>query len=105
MLALIEHRTVDNYLAMLYSLSKEARLYIVSKLTDSLLREEEHVGAITSTRKAKIKRRATSVVSDEEMKSHFSGKPMPQYPTQEPTWSEVISSNSGRTIKPVEKWL
>ena len=105
MLALVEHRTVDQYLASLYSLSKEARQYIVSKLTDSLLSDEANAVAPSIRRKAKVKHRSTSIVSDEELNVRFSDNPMPPYPTEEPTWSEVIKSNSGRTIKPVEKWL
>ena len=106
MVVATEHKTIDGYLPLLCSLSKEARLYLVSKLTDSLLREEEQIAALTSPRrKAKVKRRTSSAVSDEELAEHFSETSMPQYPTEEPTWEEVINSNKGRTIKPIEKWL
>lgn len=106
MVVATEHKRIESYLPLLYSLSKEARLYIVSKLTDSLLREEGQVVASTSPKRtARVKRRASSAVSDAELSKRFSGIPMPQYPTEEPTWEEVINSNTGKTIKPIEKWL
>lgn len=101
-----EYKTAENYLQMLYALSKEARLYVLSKLTDSLLREETQARASVSRRRAKVVRRSSSnKVTDAQLEARFSGKPMPDYPETEPTWSEVIDSNSGKTIKPIEKWL
>ena len=37
-------------------------------------------------------------------KERFAGKPIPQLPEDAP-WSEIISANIGKTIKPIEKWL
>ena len=44
-------------------------------------------------------------MTDAQLEARCAGKPMPQYPETEPTWDEVIDSNSGKTIKPIEKWL
>lgn len=102
-----EQKTAESYLSMLYALSKEARLYVLSKLTDSLLREEIREKTVPShSRRAKVIRRSSvHSLTDSELEKRFADKNMPDYPESEPTWSEVINANSGKTIKPVEKWL
>lgn len=101
-----EYRTADNYLQLLNTLSKEVRLYVVSKLSDSIFREETLGRTPVSRRKARVVNRSVSKkISDEQLEARFADKPMPSYPPTEPTWAEVIDSNSGKTIKPVEKWL
>ncbi|MBQ9186758.1 MAG: hypothetical protein IJ144_02900 [Prevotella sp.] len=102
MVVSIERKTAEDYLQLLYALSREARLYVVSKLADSLLQEES--GDVLKCRKARVVRRP-STMSDVELEKRFSGMVSPDYPETEPTWAEVISSNSGKTIKPIEKWL
>ena len=101
-----DYKTAENYLQMLYTLSKEARLYVLSKLTDSLLKEEVQTKLSEPTRRSRAVRRSSSQeMTDAQLEALFADKPMPDSPVSEPTWEEVIRSNSGKTIKPVEKWL
>ena len=109
MVATVEYKTADNYLQLLSALNRETRLYVVSKLTEALFNEEAAALAATAysaRRKARVVcRHTSSTPSDEELSSLFSDKDMPHYPESEPSLEEVIRSNAGRTIKPVEKWL
>lgn len=57
------------------------------------------------TRKAKVVRRATASPSDAELEQRFAGLAMPDYIPDNFICEEIIKSNSGKTIKPVEKWL
>ena len=52
----------------------------------------------------KVRRRAASSPSDEELSARFAGKDIPPIP-DDPDWSLVIDTNTGKTIKPIEKWL
>ena len=101
-----EQKLADSYLQTLYTLSREVRQYVAKKLTDSLSHEEAGSDNSHIKRRAKVVRHAENgVLSDAEMERRFSGKAMPNYPDEEPTWSEVINANTKKTIKPVEKWL
>ena len=101
-----EFKTAEKYLQMLYALSKEARLYVLSKLSDSLLQDEIKENVPGPRRKAKVLHRSTSSsVTDEELEGVFASEDMPDYPKTEPSWDEVIKANSGKTIKSIEKWL
>ncbi|MBQ6037558.1 MAG: hypothetical protein IJL37_02675 [Bacteroidaceae bacterium] len=96
-----EISVVDSYWEKLRTLSKTARLYLANKLTDSVKEEE----AIDHTKRiAKVKRHR-NVPTDEELKERFANKPMPPIPEEEPSWKAVIDSNTGKTIKSIEKWL
>ena len=53
---------------------------------------------------AKIKRMPVDR-SDGELEAIFSDKHMPELPSGDATWQDIIRGNSGRTIKSVEKWL
>ena len=56
-------------------------------------------------RKAKVRRRAKAVPSDAELESRFADLSIPEYPQDDFTCKDIIDANSGRTIKPIEKWL
>ena len=56
-------------------------------------------------RKAKVIRRASSSPSDAELEQRFADLAMPDHIPDSFTSEEIIKSNSGKTIKPVEKWL
>ena len=66
--------------------------------------QEEKAADTRPAKVFKIKRRSENVPSDAVLEARFAGLEMPEVPT-DPEWSQVISSNSGKTIKPIEKWL
>lgn len=96
-----EISVVDAYWEKLRTLSKTAKLLLANKLTDSVKEEEatEHTKRI-----AKVKR-YRNMPTDEELQERFANKPMPSIPEEEPSWKTVIDSNTGKTIKSIEKWL
>ena len=59
----------------------------------------------SSCRKAKARRRYAAAPSDAELEARFIDAAMPEYPQDEFTCGDIIKANSGRTIKPIEKWL
>ena len=74
-------------------------------LTTAVLEEEnQKEESMPIRRVAKVKRRASDSPTDIELQARFAGKDMPDMP-EDPEWSQVISSNTGKTIKPIEKWL
>ncbi|MBQ9203374.1 MAG: hypothetical protein IJ155_03935 [Prevotella sp.] len=52
----------------------------------------------------RVRSRAEHSPSDAELEARFAGLEMPELP-EAPLWDEVIKANSGKVIKPVEKWL
>ena len=87
------------------TLSVQNKRWLGEQLIERAMREER-VGEETShTRRIfKVKRRSACSPSDEELSARFAGKDMPKIPS-DPDWSQVIDSNAGKTIKPIEKWL
>ena len=67
--------------------------------------EEQQTETTSRYRKAKVKRRATTVLPDSELEAKFANLPMPVVPDDAFTYREIIKANSGKTIKPIEKWL
>lgn len=99
-----ENDIVEAYWKMLSALSRTVKLKLASRLTNAVL-EEEVVEQEQHTRKAKVIRRAASSPSDAELEQRFAGLAMPDYTPDNFTSEEIIKSNSGKTIKPIEKWL
>ena len=100
-----ESDIVDSYWEKLQSLSMKAKLKLAALLTTAAFEEECQNSSSTIVRKAvKVKRRAENVPSDAQLEARFEGVSSPEIP-QDPSWSEVISSNTGKTIQPIEKWL
>lgn len=95
---------LEVYWKMLSTLSRTVRLGLASRLTDSILKEELS-GQTSAPRKiAKVKRMPIDK-TDAELEAEFADKPMPELPVGDAPWQDVIKANSGRTIKPVEKWV
>ena len=94
---------VEAYWNMLSALSRTVKLKLASRLTNAVL-EEELVEQKTS-RKAKVVRRALTVPSDAELEAKFAELSMPNYPEDDFSCEDIIKANSGKTIKPIEKWL
>ena len=43
--------------------------------------------------------------TDAHLESLFAGKDSPIPPEEDYNWSDFISANTGKNIKPIEKWL
>ena len=56
-------------------------------------------------RRAKVRKRAQIVPSDAELAARFANSEMPEYPQEDFSCEDIIKANSGKTIKPIEKWL
>ena len=96
-----EISVVDYYWEKLRTLSKAAKLNLATRLTDSV---KDEGNSDKNKRIAKVKSHRNSP-TDAELASRFANKPIPSFPEEEKSWKEVIDSNTGKTIKPVEKWL
>ena len=94
---------VQTYWDKLSTLSLRAKLQLASLLTASALDEANESDVSTQT-KRKVRRRALNSPSDAQLESRFAGTEVPVTP-EDPSWSQVITSNTGKTIKPIEKWL
>lgn len=96
---------VASYWELLRPLSVKVKLKLASMLTASVCEEESISEKVTKgRRKAKVIRRALNTPSDRELEARFEGSDMPELPA-DPAWSHVINANTGKTIKPIEKWL
>ena len=95
-------KMVEAYWELLRSLSFHAKLQLAALLTQAALDENE--ATMSSHRTAAIRRRAEGVLSDAELAARFEGLKVPPEP-EDPSWSQVISSNTGKTITSIEKWL
>ena len=96
---------VDAYWEKLSALSLKAKLQLASMLTAAALKEESLKDISSSIKRTcKVKRRAVDPPSDNELEARFSGTEMPEIP-EDPSWNQVISANTGKTIKSIEKWL
>ncbi|MBR1499079.1 MAG: hypothetical protein IJ615_05560 [Bacteroidaceae bacterium] len=60
--------------------------------------------ALHTRRVHKVVRRSAGSPSDNELSALFAGRDVPQMP-DDPDWDQVIDANTGKTIKPMEKWL
>lgn len=100
-----EKDVVETYWNMLSALSRTVKLSLASRLTNSVLEEEVAEEKTQPHRTAKVKRRAHAILSDEELNARFSNLSQPIEPADDPLWQDVISANTGKTIKPIEKWL
>ena len=85
------------------TLSTKNKRWLGEHLIAQAVNEERAILA-NPTKVRKVKRRFTHSPSDAELEARFAGLDMPETPA-DPEWSQVISANSGKTIKPIEKWL
>ena len=100
-----ENDIIDAYWETLRSLSIKAKLRLASLLTTAAFEEESRKESANSERRTfKVKRRALNVPTDAELEARFTETVIPDIP-EDPSWNMVIDSNTGKTIKPIEKWL
>ena len=95
---------VEAYWNMLSTLSRTVKLKLASKLTNAVL-EEETAAQENYSRKAKVRRRSLNAPSDAELEAKFADLVMPAYPQDDFTCEDIVKANSGKMIKPIEKWL
>lgn len=100
-----DNRLIEAYWDKLCTLSRTVKLSLASRLTYAVLEEETAATPQPSKRTARVKKRTTYYHTDEELEARFASEPVPEIPTEEGSWHEIIKANSGKTIKPVEKWL
>ena len=87
------------------TLSAQPKRWLGELLIAQAEKEEKLANNDLLTRRVrKVKRRTSESPSDEELKARFAGTSIPEMP-DDPDWHQVISSNTGKTIKPIEKWL
>ena len=99
-----DNDVVETYWNMLSTLSRTVKLKLATRLTNAVL-EEEISEPKPHYRKAKVRKRALMVPSDAELTARFSDSEMPEYPQDDFSCEDIIKANSGKTIKPIEKWL
>ena len=100
-----ENDIVEAYWRMLSKLSRTVKLSLASKLTKSVLDDEIAERSSLPSRKTKVIRRTVATPSDAELEARFANLETPQEPDNDSEWQDIIKANSGKTIKPIEKWL
>ena len=100
-----EKDIVEAYWKMLSTLSRTVKLSLASKLTKSVLDDEIAERSPLPSRKAKVIRRSVASPSDAELEERFANYETPLEPNNDSEWQDIIRANSGKTIKPIEKWL
>lgn len=90
----------------LSSLTNEEKAWVINYLVQGLFTlppavEDEK---LSQRRAVRVKHRNGSP-TDEQLETLFKGKDSSSAPTEDYTWSDVVIANSGKTIKPIEKWL
>ena len=87
------------------SLSSQSKRWLGKCLIEQAEKEERIAEGKSTIRKvAKVRKQTTSSPSDAELEARFKGKDMPEMPDN-PDWHQVIEANTGKIIKPIEKWL
>ena len=100
-----ESNIVDAYWNMLSPLSTKIKLQLAALLTTSVYEEESRKETLNSPNRIRsVRRRANDVPTDAQLEARFAGKEVPSF-SEDPEWNEVINANTGKTIKPIEKWL
>ncbi len=96
---------LESIIAFLNSMSLNApkKRWLGEHLIAEAMKEESMTIHAPQTRRI-VKRRSANSPSDAELEARFAGLETPEIPA-DPEWSEVISANTGKTIKPIEKWL
>ena len=99
-----ESDVLEMYWRTLSTLSSKLKLGLATRLTAAVFEEETSKPDSKQHRVAKVKRMAVGQ-TDAELNKLFAGKCMPELPAGDASWQDIISANSGRTIKSIEKWL
>lgn len=95
-----------NLTKTLSSLSNEDKAWVINFLVQGLFSTPAANDDLVSSerRVARVVQRNISP-TDAQLEEMFSGKKSPSVPEEDFSWSDLISANTGKTIKPIEKWL
>ena len=85
------------------TLSTQNKRWLGEHLIAEAAKEERATFAHTA-KVLRVKRRAANSPTDAALEARFAELDMPEIPA-DPDWSQVVTANSGKTIKPIEKWL
>ena len=87
------------------TLSSQNKRWLGEHLIEQAMQEEKvSMSASPSRRVSRVKRHSVNSPSDAELEARFAGMESPAIPA-DPEWRHVINANTGKTIKPIEKWL
>ena len=86
------------------TLSSQNKRWLGEHLIEQAAKEEILATDSQANSARRIRRRSNNSPSDAELEARFAGLALPELP-EDPVWSQVISANSGKTIRPIEKWL
>ena len=82
----------------LLELDRNDQAWVINFLVQHL------VGAFPSTTKKASKKRCDEM-SEEQWEAYFAGKPSLALPEKTPMPADILKATSGKTIKPLKKWL
>ncbi len=80
----------------LTALDKEEQAWVINFLVENL-------AGLKSKRKAK--RLHNDGFTDEQWEEYFAGQEPVELPTEVDSLDQILKATSGKTIKPIEKWL
>lgn len=100
-----ESHIADLYWKVLYPLSTEDKLHLAALLTNSVYEESIAVEKNLPKVKRRVKKSSDYMLTDDDLEVALAGEPSLSFNGEEPDWNKVIDSNTGKTIKPIEKWL
>ena len=86
------------------SLSAQSKRWLGEHLIEQAAKEEMSAISSQTERRHRVRCSSINSPSDAELEARFAGLAVPEIPA-DPEWSQVISANTGKTIKPIEKWL
>lgn len=82
----------------LLDLDREDQAWVINFLVQNLL-------GITSPIRRTAKKAHRDMMSDEQWEDYFAGKQPKELPEETVSLSSILENTSGKTIKPLEKWL
>ena len=82
----------------LLDLDREDQAWVINFLVQNLL-------GITSPIRRTAKKAHRDMMSDEQWEDYFAGKQPKELSEETVSLSSILENTSGKTIKPLEKWL
>lgn len=94
-----------NLEATLSSLSNEEKAWVINFLVQGLIVATASENKNPSPRRKAIAKKRYGEPTDAHLETLLAGEDAPMLPEGDYNWSDIIRANSGKTIKPIEKWL
>ena len=104
MTAIALNRDVSGYWDYIKNASNQTKLALISLLSNSLM-ENESTEAIGVAKHAVWKAHRTNSINDELTEKEMHGEPISLVEDSDTSIEDIISGNSGKIAKSVEKWL